>query len=346
MAYGSGLSAQLGIAQEVTPGTPVSPTRFFPFTAETLAAKKKIVQMQTLGGGQPFDRGAYRVTTQRDAGGDITMPFPIKGAGLLLQNMLGSFATTAVQQATSTAYLQVHTPGAFVGKALSIQKGVPRTDGTVEPFTYTGAKVTGWELDCKQSDLLTLKITVDAMDELTLGTTPASPALATPSYTNAPAFNFVQGQLLSGGTVTTTGGIASIAGATPVAGVRAINLKGSTPLDTARYNIGSVTKAEPLQNGWSSVTGQADFEFGSRALYDQYRSDQSAAMRLTFTGPIIASTYPFLLDILLPQTWIEDGITPQVSGPGLVVPSAPLTATYDGTNPAIQISYQSSDTAV
>jgi len=343
---GAGLSAQLGIAQEVTPGTPVTPDHFYQFTTESLAAKKKIVQVQTIGGGQQFDRGNFRATTQREAGGDVDLPFPVKGAGLLLQNMLGSFSTVPTQQGTSGAYLQVHTPGAFTGKALSVQKGVPATDGTIEPFTYTGAKITGWELDCKQSDILTAKFTFDAMDELTTGTTPASPALATPSYTNAVAFNFVQGALVSGGTVSTAGGVTSVTGATAVAAVRAANLKGTTAVDGARFNLGSVTKAEQIQNSWSNLTGSLDVEFASRALYDQYRADQSGALKLTFTGAIIDTTYPYLLEILIPQAWFEDGASPQVGGPGIVMQSVPFTATFDGTNPAIQVRYQSTDTAI
>src|SRR5674476_475924 len=35
MAIGSGLAAQLGMIQEVTPGTALSPTHFYEFTSET-----------------------------------------------------------------------------------------------------------------------------------------------------------------------------------------------------------------------------------------------------------------------------------------------------------------------
>src|SRR5690348_9942915 len=201
---GAGLRAQFGIAQETTPGTAVTPTRFFGFSSESLSKKRKVVQAQVLGGGRVSDLASYRYVTQVGADGDLTLPLPAKGFGLLLQHMIGSFNATATQVGTSAAYKQLHTPdgaGASAGKALTLQKGVPGS--SVQPFTYPGAKITSWELDCKQSDIVTAKLTFDAVNELSTASTPAGLALATSSYTESPLFTFVGGQLLTGGTVTT-----------------------------------------------------------------------------------------------------------------------------------------------
>ena len=346
-AIGSGLSAQIGIAAETTPGTAVSPTRFHRFSSETLTAKKKIVQVSTLAAGLQFDRSAARFTTQRDAGGDINMPVPTKGFGLLLQQMLGSFNATATQQGTSAAYLQTHVPGVFTGHTFSVQKGVPRTDGTVEPYTYPGCKVTDWELDIAQSDVLNVKLTLDAWDELTAATTPASPALATPAYLSASNFSFVSGAILSGGTATTTGGVCSVTGGTAVAAIRSANVKGKNASDTSRYFLGGgTTKAEQVQNAVSSISGQLVAEFANRTLYDQYRADGSTAIQLNFTGPLIATGYSCFLNIVMPSVWLEDGASPQVPGPGIIQQTIPFTALSDDSNPVIQIQYQSTDTAV
>lgn len=346
-AIGSGLSAQIGIASEGTPGTAVTPTRFHRFTSETLTAKKKIVQVSTLSAGLQFDRSAARFTTQRDAGGDINMPVPTKGFGLLLQQMLGSFTATATQQGTSGAYLQTHVPGPFTGHTFSIQKGVPRTDGTVEPYSYPGCKVTDWELDMAQSDVLQAKLTIDALDELTSATTPASPALATPSYLTESYFSFASGAILSGGTVSTTGGVASVAGGTAVAAIRSANVKGKNASDTGRYFLGGgTTKAEQIQNAVSSISGQLSAEFATRALYDQYRSDGATAIQLNFTGGLIATGYSYFLNIVMPSVFFEDGVSPQVPGPGIVQQTIPFTALSDDANPVIQAQFQSTDTAV
>lgn len=347
MAIGSGIAAQIGIGVETTPGTAVTPTRFLRFSSETLEAKKKIVQQTTLAAGQQFDRTAARFTTQRWATGDIMLPVPTKGFGLILQQMLGSFTATATQQATTTAYLQTHTPGIFTGHTFSVQKGAPRTDGTVEPYTYPGCKVTSWELDIAQSELLQAKLTVDAWDELTSGTTPASPALATASFASASYFSFVSGTILSGGTVATASGVTTVTGGTAVAAITAANVKGNNASDTTRYFLGAgTTKAEQVQNAVSSVTGQLTAEFANRTLYDQYRSDGSAAVQLNFSGGLIATGYNYMLNIVMPSVFLDDGASPKIPGPGIITQTIPFAALSDDTNPVIQIQYQSTDTAL
>jgi len=55
-----------------------------------------------------------------------------------------------------------------------MQVGRPQISGvTVQPFTYTGCKVTDWEFSCSDNQIAQLKCTVDAQTELTvqLGTT-------------------------------------------------------------------------------------------------------------------------------------------------------------------------------
>jgi hypothetical protein len=262
--------------------------------------------------------------------------------------MLGSFSATATQQGTSGAYQQVHTPdgaGAFVGKALTLQKGVP--GGAVQPFTYPGAKVTAWELDCKQSDIVTAKITFDAIDELTPDSTPnAGLALAAASYTDADLFTFVGGSLLMGGTVTTASGVASVTGGTAMAAVTGINIKGSNAFNTDLYYLGSATKAEQIQNNWSDPQGQIDLDFTDLSTYDQYDNDSGSALHLSFVGPEISVGYNYALDILIPHIRLEDGVSPQVGGPDVVSVSAPFTGLDDQTNPVIQVTYTSTDVTV
>lgn len=345
---GSGLSAQIGFAAEETYGTAVSPARFHRFTSETLAAKKKITQVNAIQAGLMYPRGAGRFTTQRSASGGFQMPVPTVGFGLLLQHMLGSFDTTPTQVGSSAAYQQIHLPASFTGHSLTIQKGVPRTDAVVEVFSYPGAKITGWTLDMQQSDVLNLQATVEAQDELSSATTPASPSLATATYAAGESyFSFTGGQILSGGTVTTSDGVTSISGATAVAQIRSAQVKGANPSDETRYALGNgPLHGEPIQNALSALTGQIMSEFTSRALYDQYRSDESTALQLNFQGPLIAGSNYFELSILLPQVFLEDGASPQVPGPELITNTIPFTATSDDTNPVVQVTYTSTDTAI
>ena len=347
MSIGAGIASQIGIAQEVTPGTPVTPSRFYEYDSETLSLKRKVMQGGGLRPDKTYDRASRRYVTQRDVQGDISLDFPTKGAGLLLANMLGSFATVATQLAATAAWRQVHVPGPFTGKALTIQKGVPRTDGTVEAYTYPGCKITTWQLDCAQSDLLKLKVSVDAMDELTTASTPAGLALGTASYSAAQGdFTFVQGALLSGGTPSTAAGVTTISGGTPVAGVNSVSIMGSAPVNNSRFFLGSATKAEQIQNAYATITGSMVCEFTNRALYDQYRADASAAISLTFTGPIIAAANAYTLQILMPVAFLEDGASPAVGSADIVTQTIPFTGLDDGTNPPMQIIYITTDVAV
>jgi hypothetical protein len=348
MTIGSGLASQIGFATETTVGTAATVTRFFPYEQESLKLKRTIKQGAGLRAGAQVDLAGKRVFTTIDVNGDIQMDFPTKGAGILLQHMLGSFSATAVQQAASAAYQQVHILGSAQGKTLTVQKGVPKTDGSgVEPFTYPGSKVQAWEIDCAQGDIVKLKLTVDAMNELTTATTPAGPALAAASYTASNSvFTFTQGALVSGGTVSQTGGVWSLTGGTTVAAVRSVNVKGSTGLKADRYFLGSQTKAEQIQNATTSIGGQLDVEFANRNLYDRYRADGQAALQLTFTGPIIASSYAYVLQFLFPVTFLEDGASPSVGGPDIVTTTIPFTALTDDVSVPVQAIYQTTDTAV
>lgn len=464
MAYiGSGLGGQFGLAEEAVVGTVQAPDHFYEFESETLGAKKKVVQAEGIRAGGLYDRGAGRYVTQRWAEGDLNINFPNKGAGLLLRHMLGS-AVVSPSQVSGAAYSSVHTPGLKGGKSLSLQIGRPPLVGTTpEPFTYPGAKITDWELSCAQSDLLKLKATFDCWDELTLATTPASPALATATVPTASFFTFVQGTLKQGGTVNTvttpapvtptqtapatatTGGtlaaatyyikiaalnatgetvasseqsitttgatstitanwsavsnatqikvyvgtaagaenkyllaagaattltitsltsaltgtplvtatavsttVTSVTGGTTLGYIRSIKFGGKSGLKTDNYFLGSgTTKGEQNQNAYNALTGSIDLEFGSRALYDLYRSDAPVTLELSFVGANIPTTStPYSLDIVLPQVWIEDGISPNVAGPDVLMMTAPLTATSNDTDPVVQITYTSSDTAL
>lgn len=347
MSIGAGLAAQIGFGQETTFGTSATPDHFYEFTSETVKAKKKVVQSEGLRAGKTFDRAARRYTMQREATGDVNLDFPTKGAGLLLANMFGSFSTTPTEVGTSTAYKQVHLPGSYNGHSLTIQKGVPRADGTIEPYTYPGCKITQWEFDCAQSDLLKLKLTIDSIDELTSASTPAGPALAVATYPASSAFNFAGGAILSGGTVSTSGGVTTVTGATAVAAVTAAKVTGSTAVKADRYHMGNgVTKAEQVQNAYSKLTGSIDAEFQSRALYDQYRSDTGAALQLNFTGPAIDGSNNYSLQFLFPIAYLEDGASPQVPGPDIIAQSIPFTALDDDTNPVFQVTYISTDTSL
>lgn len=305
MAIGAGLSGQLMVKAETTVGTAVTPDTAYEFNSESLALTKNIVQGQGIRGGGLYNRSQRRAYTTRTAGGTVNMDFPTLGAEPLLKQMLGAVAGTTTK---------TYTPGILTGQSLTIQKGVPQTDGTVKPFTYAGCKIPSWTLSCDTGGILTLEFEVDAQDEVT------STGLATASYTASNVFNFSQGAI-------TLGGVA-------VANVKAATVTSAVPMKTDRFFFGSAgKKAEQIENDYRTTTGTLSTEFVSQAtVYDLFRPDTSTGLVLTFTngGASLVVTCPAIF---------FDGETPKVGGPDVVDLSAGFTALDNGINPVISLAY-------
>jgi len=337
-----GLRASLGVAQETTVGTIATPSRSFEFESETLQLKKTIVQGQGLRAGVKFDRAARRSFTTRDVSGGFTMDLPTKGGGILLKNMLGSVAT-AVQQGATAAWTQNHQPGTLNGLSMTVQKGVmEEATGTIVPFTYNGVKVVDWTIACKVGDIVSLQLNLDAWNEVT------TTALAATAYiAQSGVFNFTQGILSMGGSPTTTGGVVSVSGGTAVSSVTASSIKGTNKISQARYFFGSSgIKAEQIENGYPTLTGQLDAEFVTQAaMYTAFSTDAPLTLELKFTGPVIAGQYNYALDIIIPRLYL-DGESPKVSGPDVVKQTCGFTALDDQINPVVQIGYTTTDQAV
>lgn len=344
MAIGSGLSAQLGFAQESVVGTAVTVTRFLEFNSESLSWEPTFIEGTGLRAGTKHKRAARVVQSRVGASGSVEMDFATRGMGLLVKHMLGSATSTATQQGATTAYKQIHTPGDFTGLGLTTQVGRPQTDGTVKPFTYNGCKVTGWEFSCSDGELATLSLDMDAWNEST------ATALATASYTaGSEVFHFAQASVFKiGGTAATASGEVSITGGTAVTSVvRGITISGETPLANERYGLGSSgVKKEQIENDTPTITGSLDTEFTNQAeIYDLFKANTTTALQLTFVGSQIATTgYYNTLDIVIPALKFKTAPV-NVDGPDIVAMSVDFEAYSDGTNAPIQFALTSADTA-
>ena len=316
MALGSGLAAQIGIANESTVNTPVAVTTFTEFNSETLDRRPNFAQGMGLRAGGFVPRSARRIETSHDGGGQVTFDLPTKGLGKWLQACFGSYSTTATQIASTTAYQQIHNVGSADGKTFTLQKGVPSIDGTVNPLTFSGCKVTDWELTASPNSIATLAVTVDAMDVQPTGA--GALGLQTASYSASTAlyaFHQVTAQSFSAYTVVSN--LWTPTSPTSLGVVRNISLKGGQPKDAARWQAGSTTKAEALVNDFQPITGQVDIDFASMTLYNQFAADTSAGIIITFTGSLISTPYTNLLQFIIPAAYFESGSTPKVGDAGV-----------------------------
>jgi len=365
---GSGIATQVVSIAETTFGVAPALTgaRAYEVKSETLELKKTTVQGQGLHAGGFYDRARRRVLTNYDVQGAIVMDLPTRQMAYWCQYMVGSFGqtlATPTQIATTGVYKSVHqgAGGAQVlgspqGHSLVVQKGIPAVDGTVEPFTYVGTKVTSWELKVSTGSIAELTLTLDARNELggggnadpLNGSVPsllAWPGLPT-SGLGTQLFHFRQATLFTGGTPTYATGIVSLVGETAAANVKDADIQHSFTMDNARYFLGSAGfKAEQLENGFRKINGTLTVEWlSSEAMYNAFAADTTTSLQLTFVGPTVGASN-YLFDVIIPNIKL-DGETPKASGPAVITQSVTFTGLDDEVTCPIQIIYQSEDTII
>ena len=169
----------------------------------------------------------------------------------------------------------------------------------------------------------------------------AATAFQTASYTaSANLFTFLQGKIVAGGTTSVVSSVWTNTGGQTVANVRTITVKGKNPVKADRWGLGQATRSEQLDNAFRDYTGSADVEYNGRAFYDAYAADIPMCVVLTFTNPAGA-----VLQIFAPVGFQEDGASPAVAGPDILIQKLALTFLDDGVNGALQVVYTSTDVA-
>ena len=332
----SGLGATAGFIQEAVVGTYLTPTRWVQFDKEALKLKKKALQGAGLHGGL-YELALRRVYTNRMTDGPIDFDIVDRSLGLFLSNMIGS--TVILGTPASGVTLQTHAAGSLNGKTLACQIGRPSTDGTINAFSYNGLKVVDWEIACAVEQFAKLTLTLDGWDEVTAtGYTAASFLAANP-------LTFAGGTVILGGAVTTTTGIASVAGGVTIPVVKAATVKGSNALDTQRFFLGTSVKKEQIENGYRKLTGTLEVEFENLTdTYTAFAADTAVAVQLNFIGPIVGGAIHSFLNVLIPSVRLEEG-PPNVDGPKVLTQKVTFTGLDDGVNTPIQFQYSSLDAA-
>lgn len=264
-------------------------------------------------------------------------------------------AGTAATVPGTTAFKQIHTNGSKAGQFITCQVGRPQISGvTVQPFTFTGVKVPGWEFSCSDNQLAQLKITIDGQTELT------STALAAASYpTPNGLFSFANASVFTlGGVASTANSETTIAGGTPVASrVTGITITGATPMKTDRFGLGNLgLKGEPIENAIPTITGVLTTEFFSRTeFYDVFKAGTPTALQLDFTkfdaagldaNGVAAGASPYRLSFIMPYVKFKTA-SANITGPDVIPQSVAFEAFDDssGTNPVIQVKLVSKESS-
>ena len=264
----------VGLGVESVYGTAVARTRWFEFLDESFNFVKNVKQGVGLRVGSRVTRSGRRVVASAEGSGDLTIEAVTKGLGLLWQLGLGSGTSTLVSDGL---YQQVFTLGDVMPSA-TIQKGIPRADGTVDAYTFTGCMVESLTIDCPNADNVKVKTSWNARDMTT------ATAYTAPSYATGPSvFTFAHGAVYSGALTAPTATALGSA-ATPVASIRSGSITIKHNLKTDRYNCGGGGRKEKPFAGVREISGSMVAEYADTAFRDAIVNDTSMTLVKTFTS--------------------------------------------------------------
>jgi len=338
MPTGSGLDAQLMAALETTWGTAVTPTKTYEFNSESLSWEPTWLEPTGLRVGTKYKRASRLVQSRQSVSGSIELEHASRGMGTLWKAALGSTVTTPTL-VLGSAYKQVHNPGDFLGKSLTLQVGRPEPSGTVRPHTYAGCKVQSWEFSVSDNEVATLSLDVDGRSEAT------ATALATAAYTSgAEVFNFSQVTVFkTGGTVAGATELTVTGGVTVPGVARGITIKGESPKATERFGLGNVgLKSEQLENDVPMITGSIEAEWDRTTWYDAFKANTTTAIELKLEGSVISGTDKNTIHIVIPAAKFKASPF-QVGGPDIVTGTVDFEAYSDESNSPLMVKLISAD---
>lgn len=282
----------VGLGVESVYGTAVARTRWFEFLDESFNFVKNVKQGVGLRVGSRVARSGRRVVASAEGSGDLTIEAVTKGLGLLWQLGLGSGTSTLV---SAGLYQQVFTLGDAMPSA-TIQKGIPRADGTVDAYTFTGCMVESLTIDCPNADNVKVKTSWNAKDMTT------ATAYTAPSYATGPSvFTFAHGAVYSGALTAPTATALGSA-ATPVASIRSGSITIKHNLKTDRYNCGGGGRKEKPFAGIREISGSLVAEYADVAFRDAIVNDTSMTLVKTFTAGLD------VLQIVIPDVRFDGDI--------------------------------------
>lgn len=289
----------INVGKESTYGTDVAGTTAYEFNSESFDQTPNRVQGSGLRVNGRVARSGRRVTTTTQGTGSLEIDAQTKGMSRLLEAALGSGTSTLVAGSTyQHNYVLGDTP-----PSVTVQKSVPRADGTIDPYTFAGCMVSGWELSVGNDDIIKFSFDFDvrrldtarSFDALTYPTTPS-------------LYHFGQAAMTIGGSVTVPTATALGTGGTAASDVRDFTLSVNNNLATDRFNFGaSGLKAKPTV-GLREITGSFTAEYSATTYRTAYLADSDLAITLTATSTEALSTGFATLQVVLPIVRLESAV--------------------------------------
>lgn len=321
-----GIQSWLGVGEESTWATAVTPTRFIPITEESLKAKVNFKSPAGILPGYHSTRSSAEVITSQSAEGGIKCEVPKNGFGLFLKYLMGTSSNTSLG---SGAYKQTHSIGTVTaGKGLTIQKFLGDVAGTeVEAFTYIGCRIPKAEFSIDVDGFLECSLDIDSKYE--------NKAIAptSPTFIDTQPFHFAELNVKLDGSPVTA----------PL--IKGVSVAIERPVESDRRGAGAAGfKAEQFENGTPKVSGKIKTEFSDMTtFYNKFVSGTAASFELVCVGTNIGGSYDQTFSLTIPKIHYR-GESPNIKGEGIVELEIPFEARWDGTNALAKIDYTTSDT--
>ena len=308
-------------------GTAVAPTRAYEARADTFA--RDVEYLTSVG----FRRDMQTIRNDRDdtitlgATGSIEFDLLNKGAGLLLQHVLGTTSGPTQLGSTSAYRSTFATSDSGASGSYTIQVSRVDSGGTLRPFTYEGCVATGFNIAQDLGSNLSFTLNFDAENEQT------STGEATPAYpSGADPFNYTQAVIAIDGSAATN--------------FTSFSLDGDLGMDTARRFLnGSATKSQPKRSSVPSYTGTITAEFADLTDYNKFVNGTEFSINASWNGAEIASPYNFECVLSIPVAKFT-GSTPVASLDSLTTVDLPFTVLDNGSSAPITMTYTSTDTSL
>lgn len=285
MAARSGIGGTLGIKLETTYGTYVTVDEFIPIISEGVQRNEEHTLSRAI-------RNRYVLASDQWNGGLIEVGGPIE-LELTNKNIRTLFRAMFGLESGSSPY--TYTPAENTA-SMTMQFGRPATSGTVHPFTYTGAKVTSWEISATVGETVSLNVEILAQAEATTYTLTSAtyPASLLP-------YKFTGATLTIGGSSVST--------------VREMTLSGDNHFERRNF-LGSQTTGEPLAFDMYDYTGTVVTDFESLTAYNRFVTGTEAAMVMTFARG--SSTIVITMNVKF------NGATPVIAGREVLAQELPF----------------------
>lgn len=320
------LDTAIGIEEEDTYGTYDAPTRGYEALSDNFVARDNVIESIGFYGGRHTMVSGRSIKQQRGADGNLEFHLLNKGAGVLLQSMLGT-STGPTQVAATTAYTTtIETDPDLSAASYTLQAQRVTSAGTTLVQTFLGGVVTGWSLEQNVDDFLKLNVAFAFQDS---NNDESAASLTYPTSTRP----FHWGDCVVSINSTDTD-------------VRSCSLDVDLGVKVDRYFLtGATTPSQPVRAALPRFTGQIETEYVADTIPDLADAGTIVPITYTWTGDLIEAGQNFSFTVTMQACRLGE-IDRSAAVEDLPSMTIPFTVLWDESNPAISIVYKSTDTAL